>query len=40
MDLRDAYFDALAEIASKDRSVVFLTNDFEVFSLKKFKKDF
>ena len=40
MDLRDAYFDALAEVASKDNSVIFLTNDFEVFSLKKFKKDF
>ena len=40
MDLRDAYFDALALEASKNRNIVFLTNDFEVFSLKKFKKDF
>ena len=40
MDLRDAYFDALAEKAAENKDIVFLTNDFEVFSLKNFKKDF
>lgn len=40
MDLRDAYFGALAEVAIKDDRVVFLTNDFEVFSLKGFKEAF
>jgi len=38
VDLRDAFFEPLVQVAEKDKRVIFLTNDFEVFSLKDFKK--
>lgn len=38
-DIRDAFFDELYNIASKDSNVIFLTADMGAFSLEKFKKD-
>lgn len=40
IDIRDAFFDELYDIAAKDRNVVFLTADMGALSLEKFKKDF
>lgn len=39
IDIRDAFFDEVYEIASKDPNVVFLTADMGAFSLDKFKVD-
>ena len=39
IDIRDAFFDELYDIAEKDRNVVFLTADMSAFSLERFKKD-
>lgn len=38
-DIRDAFFDALYGIASKDKKVMFLTADMDAVSLRKFRKD-
>jgi len=38
-DIRDAFFDQLYEIASKDKNVIFLTADMGALSLTKFRKD-
>lgn len=40
MDIRDAYFDTLYEFGEKDKDVVVLTNDMDVFSLLEFKRNF
>jgi len=39
VDVRDAFFDELYNIASKDHDVMFLTADMGAFSLEKFRKD-
>ncbi len=39
VDIRDAFFDALYDIAAKDSNVIFLTADMGAFSLNRFKKD-
>lgn len=39
VDMRDAFFDALYEIAVNDRNLVLLTDDQGAFSLERFKKD-
>lgn len=39
IDIRDAFFDQLYDIAVKDRSVIFMTADMGALSLEKFKKD-
>jgi len=39
VDVRDAFFDELYNIASKDHNVMFLTGDMGAFSLEKFRKD-
>ncbi len=39
IDLRDAFFDELYEIAKIDSNVIFLTADMGAYSLGKFKKD-
>ena len=39
IDLRDAFFDELYELARKDKDLIFLTADMGAFSLKRFKKD-
>ena len=39
MDIRDAFFDALYEIALKDSKVVLLVADMGAFSLDRFRKD-
>lgn len=39
IDIRDAFFDALYDIAAKDSDVMFLTADTGAFSLDRFKKD-
>lgn len=38
-DIRDAFFDELYDIASKDSDVILLTADMGAFSLEKFKKN-
>lgn len=38
-DIRDAFFDELYNIASKDSDVIFLTADMGAFSIEKFKKN-
>lgn len=40
VDIRDAFFNEIYDIASKDRDVIFITADADAFSLRKFKKDF
>jgi transketolase len=40
IDIRDAFFDALYEIAKQDRDVVFLTADAGAWSLNRFRSDF
>lgn len=39
IDIRDAFFDELYNIAARDRNVMFLTADMGAFSLKKFRRD-
>jgi len=39
IDIRDALFDEVYDIASKDKNVVFITADADAFSLRKYKKD-
>ena len=39
IDLRDAFFDELYDLARKDKDLIFLTADMGAFSLKRFKKD-
>ena len=39
VDMRDAFFDKLYDIAKKDKNVIFLTADMGAFSLERFKKD-
>jgi transketolase len=39
IDIRDAFFDEVYEIASKDPNVMFLTADMGALSLNRFKKD-
>ena len=39
-DIRDALFDQIYDLASKDKDVVFITADADAFALKKFKNDF
>jgi transketolase len=38
-DIRDALFDTIYDIATKDRDLVFLTDDMDAFSLRRFKQD-
>ena len=40
LDMRDAFFDTVYEIAAEDESIVFLTDDMDAFSLHRFKADF
>ena len=40
IDMRDAFFDGVYEVAKDDRNVIFLTSDHSAFSLIKFQKDF
>lgn len=40
MDMRDAIFDTLYDIAKKDKDVVLITADADAFGIRKFKKDF
>jgi transketolase len=40
LDIRDAFFDELYEIARRDRNVVFLTADMGALSLERFRQDF
>ena len=39
IDIRDAFFDELYEIAKEDKEVLFLTADMGALSLEKFKRD-
>lgn len=39
IDIRDAFFDEVYKIASKDSNVIFLTADMGAFSLSRFKQD-
>ena len=39
IDIRDAFFDALYDIAKSDRHVIFLTADMGAWSLNRFKED-
>ena len=40
VDIRDAFFDKIYELAAKDENVVFLTADADAFSLRRYKNDF
>lgn len=40
IDIRDAFFDEIYNIAAKDKNVIFITADADAFSLRKYKKDF
>lgn len=40
VDIRDAFFDEVYEIAAKDKDVVFISADADAFSLKKYRRDF
>lgn len=40
VDIRDAFFDKIYDIASKDKNVIFMTADADAFSIRKYKKDF
>lgn len=40
IDMRDAFFDEVYNIGEKDKEVVFLTDDMDAFSLRRFKRDF
>jgi len=39
-DLRDAFFDQIFYLAQNDKNVVIVTNDMDIFSLRKFKEKF
>ncbi len=39
IDIRDSFFDALYDIASKDSDVILLVSDMGAFSLEKFRRD-
>jgi len=39
IDMRDAFFDEIYEIGRSDKNVVFLTDDMDAFSLRRFKAD-
>lgn len=39
-DIRDAFFDEIYNIASKDMDVIFITADADAFSLRRYKEDF
>ena len=38
-DVRDAFFDEVYEIASKDKNVIFISADADAFSLKRYKEE-
>jgi transketolase len=40
VDIRDAFFDKIYELATKDENVVFMTADADAFSLRRYKQDF
>ena len=40
VDIRDAFFDEIYDMASKDRNVLFITADADAFSLRRYKNDF
>lgn len=40
VDIRDAFFDRVYELATNDKNLVFLSADADAFSLQKFKRDF
>ena len=40
IDIRDAFFDEIYNYAVRDNDVVIITNDMDIFSLKKFKNDY
>ena len=40
LDVRDAFFDKIYELACQDEDLVFITADADAFSLRKFKSDF
>jgi len=40
IDIRDAFFDKIYDIAAIDKEVIFITADADAFSLKRYKKDF
>ena len=40
VDMRDAFFDALYDVASRDPRIYFLSDDHGAFGLEKFQKDF
>lgn len=39
VDIRDAFFDHVYELARRDRNLIFLTDDMDAFSLRAFKRD-
>lgn len=39
VDIRDAFFDRVYALAARDRNLIFLTDDMDAFSLRKFKQD-
>jgi len=39
LDMRDAFFDSVYELAARDANIVFMTADHAAFSLERFKKD-
>ncbi|MFA4905603.1 MAG: transketolase C-terminal domain-containing protein [Candidatus Margulisiibacteriota bacterium] len=40
VDIRDAFFDEIYNIAAGDKDVIFITADADAFSLRRYKKDF
>ena len=40
IDIRDAFFDEIYDIAAKDKNVMFVTADADAFSIRRYKKDF
>ena len=40
IDIRDAYFDSIYEAGLKNKDIVIVTNDMDVFSLRRFKQEF
>jgi len=40
VDIRDAFFDKIYELATKDQNVIFMTADADAFSLRRYKHDF
>ena len=40
VDMRDAFFDSVYDLAAKDKDLIVLTADHGAFSLERFKKDF